>query len=219
MTGCEIHWSTATPYDDEDVELLAETERARLRMIRLVEDQQRFVSATLLLRRAVGAAVKLHPREVEVDRLCRTCGRHHGRPELPGTGLWASLTHAGAVVGVALTKAGPVGLDVEPAPTRDLLPLAATVCGAGEEVRTSLDLLHYWTRKESLIKATGDGLRADLTQVLVSGPNEETRLRSYAGRPGLVAQLMTPSGVPGHVASVAVLTSATVEFHEMWRPA
>lgn len=219
MTGCEISWSTVRPYDDEDVELLADVERARLRTIARVEDQQRFVSGTLLLRRVVGDAMQMHPHEVAVDRRCRTCGRHHGKPELPGTDLWTSLTHAGSVVGVALTRAGPVGLDVEPAPTRDLLPLAPSVCGPGEAVRTSLELLRYWTRKESLIKATGDGLLVDLTQVLVSGPYEENRLRSYAGRPDLVAQMATPCSVPGHLASAAVLSATAVEFHEMWRPA
>jgi hypothetical protein len=39
------------------------------------------------------------------------------------------------------------------------------------------------------------------------GLDEEARFLYYVGRRGLVAQMKTPSGVPGYVASVAVLTS------------
>jgi hypothetical protein len=56
---------------------------------------------------------------VVVDRSCPSCGRHHGRPHLPGTGLDVSISHSGATVAVAVSNAGPVGVDAQ---LRDLNP-------------------------------------------------------------------------------------------------
>jgi 4'-phosphopantetheinyl transferase len=43
--------------------------------------------------------------------------------------------------------------------------------------------LRYWTRKEAVLKATGDGLRVPMDELVVSAPEEAAELRSWRGRP------------------------------------
>ena len=94
----------------------------------------------------------------------------------------ASVTHSGALVGVALTRTGQVGLDVEVATARDYRSLFASVLAADEPRPRSLrDFLGYWTRKESVLKATGEGLVRPMPDIVVTAPSAAPRLISYSG--------------------------------------
>jgi len=192
------------PLDWED---LGEQDRQRVQSHQPWEDRARSATAALLLRRAVATVTGRPPWLVELRRECDECGRPHGRPRLPGTGLHASITHSGMLVGVALTAAAPVGLDVEQVTSRPVLDLVRLVSGPGEVIADSEAFYRSWCRKESVVKATGEGLRVPLQEVLVPAP---------AGRPGLVrvrgAELdarttdLRPGA--GYRAAVTVLTAA-----------
>ena len=107
-----------------------------------------------------------------------------------------SFTHGGDLVGVAVRPAGgPIGLDVEPVrELTDLDGMARHVCSPAELGAArpmSLDAFFTaWTRKEALLKATGDGIcRADV------GDHPRTRTASTTwtgderpGRPGVAAR-------------------------------
>lgn len=82
----------------------------------------------------------------------------HGKPFVPG-GRHFSLTHSGSLAALAL-HAAPVGLDAERiAPVRRAAARALTP----EERRYMADdperrFAYLWTRKEAVLKCTGDGL-------------------------------------------------------------
>ncbi|MET0821150.1 MAG: hypothetical protein ABWY58_09295 [Aeromicrobium sp.] len=85
---------------------------------------------------------------VRIVRACRSCGSdRHGKPQVvvpPGSpAVHLSLSRSGGRAVVAVTDAGPVGVDLERV-----------------HAETSDDLV-AWVRAESLVKATGHGLTVD----------------------------------------------------------
>ena len=123
------------------------------------------------------------------------------------------MSHSGDVVAVAITAAGRVGVDVEIVKWFSDFGLIATVCTDAEQafVQTPADLYAYWTRKEAVLKATGEGMQLDMTDVLVAPPASAPRLLHLAGAgnpPCVMADLTTD----GYAGAVAVLTTESVEF-------
>lgn len=185
--------------------LLDGAERERRAALRRAEDRARFTVATALAKLAAGRWLGLPAGAIAIARTCAHCGRPHGRPQLPGTGLSLSISHSGDRVLVALTGGPPVGVDVEQVAPVDLAGLAGHVLGAGERADTLPEFFCYWTRKEALVKATGDGLRAALTEVAVTPPDQPPRLLRYRDRPDLVAGLADLAAGDRYAAAVAVL--------------
>lgn len=149
------------------VALLDEHELGRMRRFRLPADRARYLAAHALTRLVVGEAVGRPAGDLVLDRTCR-CGEQHGKPNLPG-GPGFSLTHAGDLVGVVVAD-GPVGLDVEQVrPLADLASMAGHVCSPAETVPDADAFFTLWTRKEALLKATGDGLTSPMNAITL-GP-------------------------------------------------
>lgn len=190
------------------VSLLDVHERERMAALRRDADRARYLAAHALTRVVLGEHLGLDPAGLVLDRTCR-CGRPHGKPRLAGRpdAPGFSLTHSGELVGVALGP-GPVGIDVEHRRTLTSLDrLAGHVLSPAERGRGDLDthtFLVTWTRKEALLKATGDGLSSPMDAITLSGPHEHPRVHAWdGGRHGPVwlADLSTPE--PGHPAALA----------------
>jgi 4'-phosphopantetheinyl transferase len=184
--------------------------------MRRAEDRTRQVLGAVLLRLAAGAATGTPPASVVVDRTCPRCAEPHGKPHLPDTGLHASITHSGDLVGLALTPVAPVGLDVERISDVNVEGLSRTVLHPDERGEPD-EFFTYWTRKEAVVKATGDGLGVPLADVRVSGPTQRPEILSYPGRDGLPARLVDLRPAPGYRAALAVLTAEPIRIIE--RPA
>jgi 4'-phosphopantetheinyl transferase len=194
-------------------ELLSPAEAARAARFRLRADRDRFVLATAVLRLAAARRTGGDPAALEVERGCEHCGGQHGRPRLPGTGLAASISHSGDVVAVALTGGQPVGVDVEAITARDYTPLVPRVCTGAEQarVRTAGDFYTVWTRKEAVLKATGEGLRTPMGRVTVTPPGEPPAVLELAGSVP-ACRLADIAAGEGYAAAAAVLTAAAVTF-------
>jgi 4'-phosphopantetheinyl transferase len=133
---------------------------------------------------------------------------------IPGSGLHVSVSHSADRVAVALTRLGPVGVDVEEIGDLDPDELAPLVLGPGERAEASREFFTYWTRKEAAVKATGDGLRVPLRDVRVSGPHEAARLISYPGRPGWEMTLTDLRPGIGYAGALAVLSTVPPHVDE-----
>lgn len=188
--------------------LLDEAELARADRFLSPDDRRRFVLGVTLVKLAVADDANIPPAEVRVDRSCPTCGEAHGRPRIPGSTIQASVTHSGSLVAVALTRAGPVGIDVQVRNARTALPLRR-VLAPEEPVSVPEDLFTYWCRKESVAKATGEGVAVPFDEVVVSPAQAPARLVSYRGRP-LAASLTDLDVGPGYCAALAILTDTPV---------
>jgi 4'-phosphopantetheinyl transferase len=189
--------------------LLDDVERARADAFVRSGDRSRFVVGAALVKLAVADGTGLPPASIRVDRRCPMCGRPHGRPRVVGSDLQVSVAHSGSLVAVALTRAGPVGVDVEHRTAGRVVPPAMRIVTASEPVGRPDDLLTYWCRKESVVKATGDGLRVPLTEVVVSPAGRSARLVSYQGR-ALAASMVDLDVGGAYVAALTVLTGARI---------
>lgn len=196
-------------------------ELERMASYRNEEARDRFVAGALLLREAVARTTGLDPGSVTVDRACLHCAFPHGRPRIRDVVMEGSVTHSGALVGVALCQAAPVGVDAERVtgfPGGGATGCLPTALGLASGRWSERQLLHQWTRVESVVKATGDGLAVGAEQIKLSEPNSEPRLLEYRGRPGLVAKLLDMSPGDGYVASVAVLDGQLPRVREYYLP-
>ncbi|MDQ6829972.1 MAG: 4'-phosphopantetheinyl transferase superfamily protein [Gemmatimonadota bacterium] len=175
-------------------------ERDRVSRLQRASDGRRFMSARSALRRILGAYVGLEPAALRF-----TIGAV-GRPELAAEqarGVRFSSSRAGDIALVAVTRERAVGVDIERIGDASLSPTLLRLCCSP----TELEVLHalpaesrdaafveLWTRKEAVLKATGDGLRRAPDSVCVLGDVIDLGERFTLRRIG---------GVDGYVASVA----------------
>ncbi|WP_315096687.1 4'-phosphopantetheinyl transferase superfamily protein [uncultured Cellulomonas sp.] len=129
----------------------------------------RFVVGRVLLRTVLAARLACEPADVVLSARCRHCGGAHGPVSvLPDRldGLHVSITRSGPVVGVALSTAGPVGIDVESLSAVAAAPLADVLLSDRERdhgrrrprYSSRGDLARAWVRKEAALKALRTGL-------------------------------------------------------------
>jgi 4'-phosphopantetheinyl transferase len=190
--------------------LLDEAERARAAAFVRPDDQARFVVGVSLLKLAVADHVGCPVRSVRVDRRCESCDRPHGRPQVLGSDLRVSVSHSGSLVAVACSLAISVGVDVEHRGTARALPPTRRILTAAEPLRRAEDLYTYWCRKESVVKATGEGWRVPCQEVVVSRAEEPARLVSYRGKP-LTAFMTDLDFGEAYAAALTVLSSGDVD--------
>ena len=210
---CVVWWVRLADHRPDVVAVLNDAERARSERLLQAADQARQRLGAALLRHAASDLTGTAPADVVIDRTCSRCGRPHGRPVLLGTGLHASVTHSGDLVGVALTAGGPVGLDVEQMAPLDFDGLTRAVLHDSEDARDLVGFYTLWARKEAVVKATGEGLEAPLTEVRVTGPHDSAALLAYRGE-ALNAQLVDLFPDPAYRAAVAVLAPGPVSVEE-----
>ena len=214
--ACHVWWTDPAAVPADLVALLDADERTRLGRFHHEADRRRFRAAHALVRVVLARYVGGAPGALRFVHRCGACGGPHGKPALVGADLEFSLSHAGERVAVAVCLA-PTGLDVE-ARTRDLDPLALAGIALAPAERLVLEALHaadrsaallrYWTRKEAVLKATGQGLSTAPGDLIVSGPDAEPRLLGWAGA-GAAPPSVRLYGLdlgPGYEACVAVLS-------------
>lgn len=178
---CAVWFADPRVADQAALLLLDPLERARRERLCMPADRDRFTVAAALLRAATGATLGIAPASVQIARRCPSCGVAHGKPHLPGTGLFVSVSHSHHLVAVAVTRTAPVGIDVEHVAPRDTAGLSRVVLAPDESASDAADFYRYWCRKEAVVKATGDGLRVPLVNVRVSRPDAPPELVRYRG--------------------------------------
>jgi 4'-phosphopantetheinyl transferase len=166
--GVEVWWVGVGAARDEFVRDLDDVERGRLAAYLRDVDKARFLLGVTLVRRVLAERFSLPAAKVALDRTCPECGKPHGKVRAAGVEL--SVTHSGDLVGVAVAER-PVGLDVEKIDLGVDVDAVARVAFTDAEVRAlggydgiakARAFTTYWTRKEAVVKATGEGLRGDL---------------------------------------------------------
>jgi 4'-phosphopantetheinyl transferase len=224
--AADVWWARRQDASARHVALLDETERRRWTAYRRDADRERFLTGCVLAKAALARYTGLRPADVRFDRTCGQCGEPHGKPAITGSAIEGgalehSVAHSGDLVAVAVAG-NPVGVDVEQLDGRphplggdgDPDALARLVLSAAEQAfLTAIPppgrpraFLVAWTRKEAVTKATGDGLRAAFSEVVVAADAGPPRLLSwpYPRDPREVA-LLDLDAAAGYVAALAVL--------------
>ena len=218
---CEVYVALLDRLSPSHVSVLDADERERRARFARDIDRDLFTLAAALVRTVAAARVGTSPEQLIVDRTCDRCGRPHGRPRLPGTGLHVSISHSGQVVVVAITSVGPVGVDVERVTAIDHAALVDDLCTPRERDRVQhrADFFRIWTRKESVLKATGEGLAVAPTEVEVSSACQAPRVLSYRGGPAPPLQMADLVTGPGYAAALTALTARRVAVIQHGAPA
>lgn len=225
---------------DEMLGIFDEGERQRLQQLRPT-GRPLYIAAHLIVRMLVVRRLvwatdtpSQGPEPAEFGWTLEPTGKprltyRDGRPQP----LHISISHAGGLAVAAICEHGPIGVDVEHIEMRrPLLPIARRfyspeecaqleACAADE--RTAL-FHQWWTRKEAVLKATGEGLRGGLSVRVDGGPDGAGWRRvEMPGRnqPLFVRDLRPPD--PGLVGAVAlegqpgVIQSVGVDLAPEWR--
>jgi 4'-phosphopantetheinyl transferase len=188
---------------------LARDEQERSEKFRFANDRGMFLYSHSLLRRLLARYACLLPEEIEFGYT------KFGKPYLqqrPGSErIDFNLSHSGKVVLIGVTKNLPVGVDVEKIkPLADMSQIAARYFSDSEQsdlstlsgaARTAA-FYHCWTRKEAVIKASGEGLSMPLDTFRVSLlPGEPARLIKSADDRKWMLQDLSPAD--GYAAAAA----------------
>ncbi|WP_127127913.1 4'-phosphopantetheinyl transferase superfamily protein [Georgenia sp. SYP-B2076] len=227
---CAVWW--ATPSDQPAlVGLLDDDERRRRSRLTAGGARERYVTAHVLLRLLLAEATGVRAADLRFDTTCYRCGADHGKPRLVGAGARAAVgfnvSHAEGRVAVAVTDGAAVGIDVEPVLEPAADAVAEEILGPTElEAYRALPadararaLAVWWTRKEAVLKATGDGLALAPALVPVSAPDEPAALATAGSghaspEPALGLHLQDLAPVAGYAACVAVLGPSGLDVSE-----
>lgn len=182
-----------------------------------------FVGAHALVRTALGERLGVEPGSLRFERHCPTCGTdQHGKPRITGhLELHMSLSYTDRLAVLALSEDGEVGVDVEDLTEADFDGFDAVTLAAeevagfegceGDELLAARALV--WARKEAVLKATGDGLVVDPTEVVVTSPREPPALvgwHSDRAEPDPISLADVPLAQPDHRAAVALIASGDI---------
>ena len=163
----QVIWST--PVAAASMLLTAE-ESLRLARLHHQADRDRSATGRALLRIAVARVLDVEPGAVRIDATCACCGGSHGQPRVTAPSstprLDVSVAHAADRVLVAVSAAGPIGIDIEPEDAAGFPGFDQI--GLTERERREIDGLAAadqtrartakWVQKEAMLKLDGRGL-------------------------------------------------------------
>jgi 4'-phosphopantetheinyl transferase len=201
---------------------LVPDETARAARFRREEDRQRFIAGRGGLRALLAPQLSVPPREVPLAQSDSGKLRLAGDP---GTKVEFNVAHSGGVTLIALSLDAAVGVDVEamrPLPDalqlaeRFFLPAETAALEAAPVAERLTVFYRLWTRKESVLKATGAGIANGLATVEVTG-SEQAAVRRVDGDPqaGAHWSLRELEPAPHYLGCLAVRQSeASIVLHE-----
>jgi len=188
----EIHlWYTlvddATDAADAYEPLLSDDERARRDRFVFARHRTLFHVAHGFLRTTLSRYAPLDPDQ------WRFVAGEHGKPHIANAGvdLEFNLSHSEGIAVCAVARGAAVGVDVEPSVRRaDHLGVGERFFAAPEFAdvarRDAVDVartfVHYWTLKESYIKACGGGLSIALDSFAFTPPEVMPPAVEFLGR-------------------------------------
>ena len=154
----------------ERAALLAPAEHARAARFGTATLRRRWIAGRGALRIVLGRLLDEVPGEIDIRR-----GRR-GRPELAGAAPDFNVSHTNGVAVIGVARRGRIGIDIERGDRavgadrlakRFLAPAERITLGEMPNVARGARFLRYWTCKEAMSKATGDGLIAPFAQLHV----------------------------------------------------
>lgn len=213
----EVHvWRVWLKRPPEELAQLADKltsdELTRVRRYRLEGARQQFIASRAALRDILGGYLGLPPQDVRFSHGAM------GKPHLAvdGPPIHFNLSHSHELALIAVARHCEVGVDVERVRRFDnQLPLAERFF-APQEVRALQELaehmmpeafFHAWTRKEALVKASGQGLGFGVDRIEVTLlPGEPAKLIRLDGCEKAAAawSLLHVEPAPGYVGALAL---------------
>ena len=204
-------WSAELATSEREIarisDWLSPEEHARAARFGRAALAHRYIAGRALLRWLLARTLELTPQAVRIVRGAR------GRPQLAGqAGIDFNVSHTQGIALIGMTRARRIGVDIErddrivraDGLARKFLTAAeqATLAPLSEAERRTR-FLRYWTCKEAMSKATGEGLSAPFRQIEVAlGPRIELACGPDPYRPERweLASVEVPAGLLATVA-------------------
>ncbi len=193
---------------------LSPEEKDRAERFKFEKHRNRFIAGRGALRDVIGHYLNTKPADLRFSYSA------NGKPGLlinptPGD-FHFNLAHSDDLALIAVTRIGMLGVDVECIrPVKEMDQLVARFFSPRENAlfeklppdEKPSAFFNLWTRKEALLKATGEGITRSLSLVEVSFlPGEPARLLAISGDTVKAAEwkLEDFSPAPGFVGAVAI---------------
>ena len=187
--------------------LLSRDEQMRVERLYFERDRRRYTVARAMLRVLLAGHVGMAPGEIPFQV------GPHGKPYVADAPVHFNLSHSGERAIYAISRSCVPGVDIEFIDrTIDHDGVAQRFFSAREfsELRRipaagrKRAFFACWTRKEAVMKATGDGMRMALDQIEVTvDPDGQPRLLSTPGEQTADWTLHTVDAGSSYVATVA----------------
>jgi len=214
----EVHvWAVPLDLDDAAIArfapMLSSDERERAARFKFEVHRKRFIAARGWMREILSRCLRVAPEKIGFDyspngkpALARACG---------DSKIHFNLAHSRDLALFALTRIGPLGVDVEQIrEVKDMEHLVARFFSKRETelFRTVAEqdrpraFFNLWTRKEAMLKATGEGITRSLDRVEVSFlPGEPARVIAIEGDESKAARwrLIELAPAPGYTGALA----------------
>jgi 4'-phosphopantetheinyl transferase len=171
---------------------LPRAEKDRISRFRRWQDAQASLLGWGLLHRL--ATECLGQADPSAIRLVRDDSKRPYVAEPEDSGVDINLSHSGAWIAAAVARCGRVGVDIQV--EREIRTGVAERCYSPAELawmrsapikEQALRFFRLWTLKESYLKATGQGLAADLPAISFDITRARTQV-SVAGEPGATSR-------------------------------
>ena len=167
--------------DQNDWQVLDESERRRALSLKRRHAQARFVEVHGKTRRILARYLQVEPESIVIGK------EAHGKPYLVERREWVfNLSHSADCFVLAVAKNCRLGVDLEIIKSRASLDGLVNKCFGREEAEywkalpeseKNHEFYRFWTRKEAFVKATGRGIALGLDQCVVNPLNPGGMLR------------------------------------------
>lgn len=227
----EVHvWRAALDLPSRRVEefkgSLSIDERMRVERFRFERDKSRFIAAHGILRLILSSYLNVEPHEIQF------CDKKDGKPRLQNgfgkTDIQFNLSHSEGLALYGFTRGHKVGIDVEY--LREIPEMEQIVERFFSiRERAFFDRLHesekqetffnWWTRKEAIIKAIGNGLYHPLDYFDVSlAGNKKVRLVGMEGNSKIESEWLIQGlrPAPGFLGAFAVESRRWKVHYWLW---
>lgn len=204
---------------------LSGSERERARAFHWEQDRKRFVVARGALRDILSRYLGHRPEQL------RFCYGPHGKPALhpafSAPRVRFNLAHCEDLALVAVSEAADLGVDIErvrvmPDASQLVMhffsPRESATFATLPEAQKPKAFFRLWTRKEAWLKATGEGIGQQLSQVEVSFlPDEPARLLAIPSAFTHTAwSLADVEPAPGFAGALAVARPEVICRYWIW---
>ena len=197
----ELHlWLVPVQHDEAWLEGVAEGLRGddlrRFRSLSVRNTRNRFLTSRYLLRNLLGQYLNASPRDIAFKYGA------HGKPILrDDNSLHFNISHSRNYSLLAFSREHALGIDLEER-SREVSEYRLAMRYFSEAERQLMDsfdnakhgFLEIWTRKEAILKASGDGLTVDIAAVNVL-PDTSERVGGY-----LLRSINLPEDLVGSLA-------------------
>ncbi len=188
--SCHIWWARLNECPP-NYEILNEEEFNRINLLKFPKDIVNAAASFTFLRLVLSNYVGINPKEIGISRTCKQCGGPHGKPELISYDKYINfnVSHTSEYIVVGITTYSDIGIDIEEIDDDLDLNLFSSVLNKQElkylnsvsNDKKKNNFIKYWTRKESIVKATGIGLSTDLADLFVSNCDSPPVIIEWSG--------------------------------------